>query len=68
MTGTTTDTDTYDTEMNLGRAALAAGDFRTAYGRAAKQLLLLAATPVFNRNTRPRRPAVANGGGAKRWN
>lgn len=106
MTGTSTepgihDTDTYDTEMNLGRAALAARDFRTAYchfgrahdighdvlarhlaahrgllatawnqrriDRAAKQLLLLTATPLFNRDRPDRHSGVANGGGAKRW-
>lgn len=101
MTGTSTETDTYDTEMNLGRAALAARDFRAAYrhfgrahdighdvlarhlaahrgllatawsqrriDRAARQLLLLTATPLFNRDTRPRHPGIANGGGAKRW-
>ena len=101
MTCTGTQTDTYDAEMSLGRAALAARDFRAAYrhfgrahdighdvlarhlaahrgllatawsqrriDRAAKQLLLLTATPLFNWNTRNRRSDVASGGGAKRW-
>jgi Protein of unknown function (DUF3703) len=101
MTGTSTQPTIYDAEMNLGRAALAARDFRTAYrhfgrahdighdvlgrhlaahrallatawsqrriDRAAKQLLLLTAAPLFNWNTRDRRSDVASGGGAKRW-
>jgi hypothetical protein len=101
MTGTSTQTTSYDAEMNLGRAALAARDFRTAYrhfgqahdighdvlarhlaahrallatawsqgrpGRAAKQLLLLTATPLFNWNTRDRHSDVASRGGAKQW-
>jgi len=98
---TSTQTTTYDAEMNLGRTALAARDFRAAYrhfgrahdlghdvlarhlaahrgllatawaqrriDRAAKQLLLLTATPLFNWNTRDRHPPVANGGGASGW-
>jgi len=101
LTSTSTETGTYDAEMILGRDALAARDFRTAYrhfgrahdighdmlarhlaahrgllatawnqrriDRAAKQLLLLTAAPLFNRNTPDRHSAVANGGGAKRW-
>lgn len=101
VTGTRTHTYTYDTEMNRGRTALAARDFRTAYrhfgrahdighnvlarhlaahrgllatawkqrriDRAAKQLFLLTAAPLFNRNTHDRDSGVANGGGAKRW-
>lgn len=31
MTGTSTETDSYDAEMNLGRSALAVRDFRAAY-------------------------------------
>jgi hypothetical protein len=98
---TSTQTTTYDAEMNLGRVALAARDFRIAYrhfglahdlghdvlarhlaahrgllatawsqrriDRAAKQLLLLTATPLFNWNTRDRHPEIANGGGARGW-
>jgi len=98
---TSTQTTTYDAEMNLGRTALAARDFRAAYrhfgrahdlghdelarhlaahrgllatacsqrriDRAARQLLLLTATPLFNWNTRDRHPSVANGGGAGGW-
>jgi hypothetical protein len=101
MAGTSSGITGYDAEMELGRAALAARDFRTAYrhfgrahdighdvlalhlgahrsllatawaerraGRAAKQLLLLAVTPLFNWNTPNRRQAVASAGGTKRW-